>query len=145
MRQLIFAPFTFCQYFLLALGRCFKLSYVQISVIFNLYLQGGVLLLSALLPLVVSGWSFAHNLSWAKGVLLVLFALYFCIYLAAFIWMLRHYHLPMEYAFDLCVNDLQHLAHKWNMSYQAVNLIIFICCWLILVAFHIFLAFAINI
>ena len=44
--------FQLCVRFLERLARCTGLSYKQISVVFNIYFQGAVLMLSAFLPLV---------------------------------------------------------------------------------------------
>jgi hypothetical protein len=60
----------------------------------------------------------------------------------AFIKMLRHYHLPIDDAFDLCVNDLMRIAKKWHTTYQMVNLLIFILFYLILLGLNIYLAFS---
>ena len=57
VKVIILVPFGACVVFLLLLGKCLGLSYKQISVIFNLYTQGGLLLLSSLLPLVAACWA----------------------------------------------------------------------------------------
>ncbi len=49
--DLALLPFGLCVLFLLLLGKLCGLTYKQISVVFNLWLQGGVLMLSGLLPL----------------------------------------------------------------------------------------------
>ena len=62
-------------------------------------------------------------------------------YVYAFIKMLQHYHLPFNAAFDLCVDDLQRLAAKWNTTYQMVNLLIFILFYLILLGLNILISY----
>ena len=52
--------------------------------------------------------------------------------------MLRHYHLPFDDAFDLCVEDLNKLAAKWRTTYQMVNLIIFVLFFLIIIGVNIY-------
>ena len=55
--------------------------------------------------------------------------------------MLRHYHLPFDDAFDLCVKDLEGLAAKWHTTYQIVNLLIFILLYLILLGLNILICY----
>jgi hypothetical protein len=140
---LVLIPFGLCASFLLLLGKCLGLSYKQISVIFNLHLQGGLLLLSGALPFLAICWNLANSPSWLL-VLAAFFALsYLSIYIVGFIWLVKHYHLPMEYAFDLCVSDLKWVATKWHRSYHAVNLIIFVLWWLSFVGMNVFTAYSI--
>lgn len=54
IKYIIIIPFALCVLFLRGLGKCFRLTYEQISVIFNLWIQGGVLVLSGCLPFVQS-------------------------------------------------------------------------------------------
>lgn len=54
IKYIITIPFALCVLFLQGLGKCFGLTYKQISVIFNLWIQGGVLVLSGCLPFVQS-------------------------------------------------------------------------------------------
>ena len=48
--DLALLPFGLCVLFLLLLGKLFELTYKQISVVFNLWVQGAVLALSGLAP-----------------------------------------------------------------------------------------------
>ena len=43
IKYIIIIPFALCVLFLRGHGKCFRLTYEQISVIFNLWIQGGVL------------------------------------------------------------------------------------------------------
>ena len=138
---IIVLPFMLCAGFLFLLGKCFRLSYKQISVIFNLYLQGGLLTLTGIMPLAAIIWKMKEYVGLREWVLLLGSLSYASIYIVAFVSLLRHYHLPMNDAFDLCVKDLQILSSKWSISYHALNLIIFICWWLALVGINIFIAF----
>ena len=130
-------PFGICVLFLLLLGKLFGLTYKQISVVFNLWIQGAILTLSGVLPFVIA-------ITWAPrlfyGLFVFIFALYGFAYIYAFIKMLRHYHLPFDYAFDLCVEDLECLAKKCHTTYQIVNLIIFIVLFLILIGFNLYIS-----
>ena len=136
--DLALLPFGLCVLFLRLLGKLFGLSYKQISVVFNLWIQGAVLTLSGVLPFVIA-------ITWAPhlfyGLFVLIFALYGFCYIYGFIKMLRHYHLPFDYAFDLCVDDLQCLAKKWHSTYQIVNLIIFVVLFLILLGLNLYISF----
>ena len=136
--DLALLPFGLCVLFLRLLGKLFGLSYKQISVVFNLWIQGAVLTLSGVLPFVIA-------ITWAPrlfyGLLVFIFALYGFAYIYSFVKMLRHYHLPFDYAFDLCVDDLQCLAKKWHSTYQIVNLIIFVVLFLILLGLNLYISF----
>ena len=50
VRMIVMGIFGLCVTFLLMLGKCCGLNYKQISVAFNLWLQGGVLASSAICP-----------------------------------------------------------------------------------------------
>ena len=137
---LVLIPFGLCVGFLLVLGKSLGLSYKQISVIFNLYLQGGLLLLSGVLPLLAVGVTMLDCPCVPHVLLTLMWGSYFSIYIVGFIWLIRHYHLPLEYSFDLCVADLQKVARYWHISYHATNLIIFVAWWLALVGVNVVMA-----
>ena len=138
--DLALLPFGLCVLFLLGLGKLFGLTYKQISVVFNLWVQGAVLTLSGLAPAAACVYKLAHGGShlWMAGV--ISFMAYAAIYVYGFVRMLRHYHLPFEDAFDLCVEDLQVLSAKWHTTYEMVNLILFVLFFLVLIAINMFLA-----
>lgn len=140
LKNLISIPFALCVIFLRILGKCTGLSYVQISVVFNLWIQGGVLMLSAWLPFVqnLMCQNRAHAGLW--WVIIICALCYGIVYLWAFVLMLRHYRLPFDRAFDQCVNDLLRIASIWHCSYNAVNIIIFIIIFLLLLGLNILLA-----
>ncbi len=69
---------------------------------------------------------------------------YALMYLVGFVLMLRHYRLPFNRAFDRCVSDLQHIASIWHCSYYAVNIIIFVILFLLLIGFNILLAWLVS-
>lgn len=144
LKYLAIIPFAICVVFLRLLGKCTGLSYVQISVVFNLWIQGGVLLLSGWLPFVQS--LMCRNQA-QKGVwwIIMLFTLWYgLLYLMAFVLMLRHYRLPFNRAFDRCVCDLQHNASLWHCSYYAVNIIIFVIIYMLLLGLNILLAWLVS-
>lgn len=140
LKYLIGIPFALCVLFLQLLGKCFGLTYKQISVVFNLWIQGGVLVLSAWLPFVQNLMypNRAHEGMW--WIIMFCTLCYGLLYWTVFVLVMRHYHLPFNRAFDLCVNDLLCIASIWNCSYYAVNIIIFIIIFLLLFGLNILLA-----
>ena len=139
----ILIPFGLCAAFLLLIGKLFGFSYKEISVIFNLWIQGAVLMISGLLPSVAQTVAIINEPSLTNGIFLVCLLIYASIYVVGFIVLLKHYNLPYNDAFDLCVNDLVWIADKWQISYHAVNLVIFVLWWLAIVFVNIFLSFII--
>ena len=127
--------------FLRMLGRLFGLTYKQISVVFDLWVQGGVLTLSGLAPLGVAVYKTMDSFSTGWLVLTIVLALYGMIYVYGFFRMLQHYHLPFDDAFDVCVRDLQWLAKKWHSTYQMVNIIIFVILFLVLIGLNIHICY----
>lgn len=123
------------------LGKLCRLTYEQISVVFNLWLQGGVLTLSAILPAVLSVTQLCRGFSMSRLLLPGLLVLYALVYVWAFVRMLRRYHLPFKRAFDRCVHDLQELARRWHTTYYMVNLLIFVFAFLLLLAVNILLSY----
>ena len=135
--DLALLPFGLCVLFLLLLGKLLGLTYKQISVVFNLWVQGFVLTLSGLAPFGIAVYKLFVSFTMGWLLLTIIFAVYGVAYVYAFIKMLHHYHLPFNDAFDLCVVDLQLLAKKWHTTYQMVNLLIFILFYLILLGANI--------
>ena len=139
--DLALLPFGLCVLFLLLLGKLCGLTYKQISVVFNLWLQGVVLMLSGLAPFGIAVYKMMGSFSLWWLLLSAVLLIYGFAYVYAFIKMLQHYHLPFNAAFDLCVDDLQRLAAKWNTTYQMVNLLIFILFYLILLGLNILISY----
>ena len=135
--DLALLPFGLCVLFLLLLGRLFGLTYKQISVVFNLWVQGAVLTLSGLAPFGIAVYKMMESFSIGWLVLSLILGIYGIAYVFAFIKMLQHYHLPFNDAFDRCVSDLQKLARQWHTTYQIVNLIIFVVFFLLLLSLNI--------
>ena len=128
--------FLLCVKFLEWLGKMTGFNYKQISVVFNIYIQGGILLVSSCLPLIKVISSGSDN----EGNWRILFyggcIIYIGIYVYGLYRLYKRYHTPLEYAFDLCVDDLLYLSRKWRMSYNAVNILIFVIGWIICVGFN---------
>ena len=139
--DLALLPFGLCVLFLLLLGKLVGLTYKQISVVFNLWVQGAVLALSGIAPFGVIVYKMLESFSIGWLFLSIIFAIYGMVYVYAFVRMLKHYHLPFNDSFDLCVRDLQWLARKWHTTYQMVNLLIFILFYLILLGLNILISY----
>ena len=139
--DLALLPFGLCVLFLLLLGKLFGLTYKQISVVFNLWIQGAVLILSGIMPFGIAVYKLFESFSISWLFLSIVFALYGIAYIYGFLKMLQHYHLPFNYAFDLCVDDLQWLARKWHTTYQMVNIIIFVVFYLILLGLNVLICY----
>ena len=134
--DLALLPFGLCVLFLLLLGKLVGLTYKQISVVFNLWVQGAVLALSGIAPFGVIVYKMLKSFSIGWLFLSIIFAIYGMVYVYAFVRMLKHYHLPFNDSFDLCVCDLQWLAKRWHTTYQMVNLLIFVLFYLILLGIN---------
>ena len=137
--DLALLPFGLCVLFLRLLGKLFGLTYKQISVVFNLWVQGVVLALSGLTPAGVTIYKIWESFSVNRLLLIIFFALYGLVYVYGFIRMLKHYHLPFDYAFDLCVDDLNWVAKKWHTTYQMVNIVIFVILYLLFLGLNLYL------
>lgn len=101
------------------------LTYQEFCVIGNIYMQGAICLLAALAPLLLcirtkqAPWKWL--LSGGNALLhLVIISLFF-----------GHYWMPLESAFDLCVQDLNHIGALFGSSYVMVNIIIFVILFVV--------------
>ena len=142
--DLTLLPFGLCVMFLRLLGKLFGLTYKQISVVFNLWIQGAFLALSGLAPFGVAIFKVIESFSMEWLVLIIVLAIYSMVYVYGFIRMLQHYHLPFDDSFDLCVKDLQWLAKKWHTTYEMVNLLIFVLLFVFLMGLNIFISYYLN-
>ena len=131
--RLIAILFGLCAVFLVVLGRLLGLSYKQISVYFNLHLQGWLLALSGSLPVFASIIRCCLNMNFSNILLIIIFSVYASIYAAGLLWLIRHYSGNTDSVFDKCVSDLYIISNYWHVSYHSVNLIIFVAWWLTLV------------
>ena len=76
--------------FLRLLGKLFGLTYKQISVVFNLWIQGAFLALSGLAPFGVAIFKVIESFSMEWLVLIIVLAIYSMVYVYGFIRMLQH-------------------------------------------------------
>ena len=111
-------PFMFCVGFLLLLGKLCGLTYKQISVVFNLWVQGAVLMLSGVAPAAAAIYQLANggSLLWITVTALLIF--YAAAYVYGFIKMLQHYHLPFDRADVLIVNACPEIQDQENQDRQ---------------------------
>lgn len=130
--------FGLCVLFLQGLGKLVGLTYTQISVVFNLWLQGAVLMLSGLAPFAALLYASWGQWSVLSVVELVTLLLYGAVYVVAFLLMLNHYFLfaketlriRVEAAYRLCATELDRGAAKIGISYMALNVLVFIVAYL---------------
>lgn len=141
MKRIGTVLFGVCTSFLQLLGKVFHLSYEQVSIIFNLYLQGSLLMIFGLFPF--GATIYACGFEWVKIACLFATLGYFSVYAMGFRWLLRRYKNTSNIYFDLCVQDLMRLSAAWNISYRTVNLLIFVVWWLSLVCFNLIAAYLI--
>lgn len=127
--------FMICVSFLEFLGRTLSLTYKEISVIFNLYVQGFIITVTGVLPalFVVTD---IKNIPSLSEILIIIYGI-LCV--MAFVKILSHYRPPMNMAFERCVDDLLWMASKYKTTYNKLNIIIFVVIWLLIFAFNILL------
>lgn len=115
--------FGICAGILYILGLLLGLNYMEISVYFNLYLQG-------ILPIVIGFWVLCKvRKSWIK-IIFTLLGILFNGYIFKFIFE-RYPYDKISYSFNKCVEDLKHIAELYNSTYVNVNLYIFIITFLL--------------
>lgn len=115
-----------------AVGVAWGLTYKEICVIGNIYLEAGVCVLSALLLTRSTIKVYRRDRTIPHSLLMSAGLLYGMIYLFVFLLICCHYAMPMEKAFDLCYHELLMLASDWNTTYNNVNYMIFIISFLVL-------------
>ena len=133
--------FKLCTYFLCGIGRCFRFSYEKISVIFNLYLQGGVLVLTGVLPFFASCAAVIANPSLLNFATAIAMLGYATLYVTGFFLLLQRYPPRWFDSFDLCVKDLLKLCQLLHLSYMKLNLVIFVVWWIALIVVNLLLSY----
>ena len=120
-----------------SLGDLLELSYKEICVIGNIHIQGGIWLLSALLPIISLMWMLWKKFSVGK-ILYLIFAIGYGLGCSILLMMfVERYSFPIIDGFDICVNDLRFIAKAYNTTYQAINIFIFVFAWLLSVGWNI--------
>lgn len=130
--------FTLCTDFLEFLAQVFHTTYYRMSVYFNIYFQGGVLLLSALALFICSAVvtyqdGFQTKTNFLMGYSLVQML---CVALAFF-----RYRPPVDSAYFKCYYDLLTISMHNMVIYAMVNILIFIVVYLLLLISNIWLSY----
>ena len=102
-------------------GVAWGLTYKEICVIGNIYLEAGICLMSALWLTWSTIKVYRRNRTILHSLLMSAGLLYGMIYLFVFLLICNHYAMPMEKAFDQCYHELLMLASDWNTTYNNVN------------------------
>lgn len=118
--------FGTCCAFMAAVGYALGLTYKEFCVIGNNYVQAGLVAASALW-LAVELWQVVKRQpSFASWLAAALSSLLVCAYGKLFWAICTAYPLPLERAFDMCVDDLYGLAATWQTTYYHVNIIVYV-------------------
>ncbi len=129
--------FDICCRIMSSLGDFFGLSYKEICVIGNIYIQGGIWVLSALSPFIALLWMIRKNTSLNKKLCLFLSIGYGLISSYIFVLLCKRYSFPtITTGFDICVEDLVSLAKAYNTTYQAINIYIFVIAWILCISLN---------
>ena len=131
--------FDICCKIMSSLGYLLGLSYKEICVIGNIYIQGGIWLLSALTPIIVLICKLCKRVSVSK-ILYLFFAICYGLCCSVLLLMFIVRYLPITEGFDVCVQDLRSIANAFNTTYQAINIFIFIIAWILSVGWNIMIA-----
>lgn len=116
--------FDYCCQIMYALGNLLGLSYQEVCVIGNIYVQGALLVATSAVPVWFAFKQKSHYALKTVACVNVLccsaLVLYFCF----------RYAPPLAASFDRCVEDLKSLAEVWHTTYVVVNIVIFVLWWL---------------
>lgn len=111
-----------------------ELTYKEFCVLGNIYLQATICLLSAMAPLMLSIRKWVKsNLSVFKLCLVTINAIAHSI---LYIFVCRHYWMPLESAFNLCYRELVQCAAATGSTYIIVNLVIFVILFVLDLLFN---------
>ena len=132
--------FGACCCLLYGVGFIIGLTYKEICVIVNIYLQAFVCLLSALWVTWICIRNYRLSKTNGRMLLMLLGILYGIAYIAAFVWLCSHYAMPLDDAFNLCYQELMSLAETYKTTYIIVNFLIFILLFLVCIIGNFMLA-----
>ena len=118
------------------------LTYKEFCVIGNIYIQGLILVLSALSILYSMVKIVRKRKSTLRTAMLIASAVYALLYVFGFALICRHYAMPLEDAFDLCVHELHYFGQVfYGVGYIGANIIIFVVGWLILLVINVMITY----
>ena len=132
--------FCSCCGFMGASGLAWGLSYKEICVIGNIYLESALCLLSALWLTWVCVKRYLDRKTVGNGLLMTASCVYGVVCCVAFFLICAHYAMPLDDAFDLCFRELNELAAKWHTTYNNVNYILFMILFLVIFVGNLLLA-----
>ena len=115
-----------------ASGIAWGLTYKEICVIGNIYMEAIICLLSALWLTWTTIKAYRQKNTTFRMLIMLAGLLYGTIYVLGFLGVCYHYAMPMEEAFDLCYHELLNMASLWHTTYNIVNYLIFIILFLVL-------------
>lgn len=127
--------FDLCCGIMTSIAFAFGLTYEEMCMLVNVYLQAVVLLGSALLLLFMGLSKLKEDVRPLRIVAIIAIILYVTIHICAFIMLIFHYWMPLESAFLLCRDELNrfgfvlHCGDR-NMSYMVANFLVFVIGWL---------------
>lgn len=121
------------------------LTYKEFCVIGNIYVQGLILVLSALSIL----YSMVKIVRKRKSMLLIAMLIasvvYALLYVFGFALICRHFAMPLDEAFDLCVHELQSFGQSfYGVGYIGANIIIFVVGWMFLLILNVLINMLLN-
>ena len=108
------------------LGNLLGLTYKEVCVIGNVYLQGVIWAASSLLPMIAAIVAVTKKREIGRIVTLGTSMLYSAAHWIIFALLCWRYAPPLAPAFDRCVDDLYASARVFGTTYEVVNIIFFV-------------------
>ena len=121
--------FQLCCGVMRTIGNLIGLSYKEICVIGNVYIQGIIWVISSFLPHYIAIKAVVEKCILARVATVIVGAIYGVIYTLIFAYFASRYQPPLADAFDLCVKDLHLVAGRMGTTYEVVNIIFFVAFW----------------
>lgn len=121
------------------------LTYKEFCVIGNIYIQGLILVLSALSILYTMVKIVRKRKSTLRIAMLIASAVYAFLYVFGFALICRHYAMPLDDAFNLCVQELKDFGQSfYGVGYIGANIIIFVVGWIFLLILNVLINMFLN-
>jgi len=121
------------------------LTYKEFCVIGNIYVQGLILVLSALSIFFTMVKNVRKKQSTLRIAMLIVSAVYASLYVIGFVLICRHYAMPLEEAFNLCVQELKSFGQSfYGVGYIGANIIIFVVGWIFLLILNVLINMFLN-
>lgn len=120
------------------------LTYEEFCVLGNIYLQGLMIVISACYLVYVTFRLYTNKKS-VVVLSLAFFSLVFALIdIVGYGIICSHYWMPLDKAFDLCVDELFAIGRTLGVGYIGANLLIFVIGWLVVFIFNIIAAYIIK-